>query len=235
MLFTIAFTGLALGMLLAAGGMAARVFSRPAPAIFRAMGTIRWIAGALLLAGTLSAWCAGHNLHHALPRLLLIAAAIAPPRPGQGLPHPLSYASSLLLSLIPAGIGLYLTVGPGAALPVSREVFSLRELVAAAASGIGARALDGVITQIIEFKALGRSSENVLPYGTGVFLTLLLGTLSIVNLLHWGKVWAGERIEVHLFSAWMVWSAAWLVRPYHFGLHQALLAAAYLIFVCAGL
>lgn len=234
MLLTIAFTGLACGMLLAAGGVAVRAFSRPALAVFRATGAIRWIAGALLLAGALSARCAGHSLHHALPRLLLIAAAIAPPRPGRDQSHPLGYACSLLLSLIPAGAGLYLAVEARVALSASWEVLSLREVVAAASSGIGARAFDGVLTQIIDFKALGRSSENVLPYGSGVFLTLLLGTLSIVNLLHWGKIWTGERIEVHLFSAWMIWNAAQLVRPYHFGLHQSLLAAAYLVFVCAG-
>ncbi|MCX7682112.1 MAG: hypothetical protein N2508_09160 [Anaerolineae bacterium] len=232
---TVIFAGLACGMLLAVGGMAAWGFYQPAPAFFRPVGTVRWMVGALLLASACSAWVAGYDFYHVLPRLLLAAAAIAPPRAGEHQPHPLRYALSLALSLIPAGVGLYLAISLGANPPAYRVPLSLREIVVAAGSGVGARVLEGVIVSLIAHSMRDDSSGDVLLCGADAVLALLPGVLWFVNLLQYGKVWAGERIEVHLFSAWVIWHAARLTQSYHLWLHRALLASAGLVFVLAGL
>jgi hypothetical protein len=229
----VAFTGLACGMLLAAAGMAVWSFARHISSFSKIVSTIRLVAGAGLLWGALSAWHSGYWSPFSI-RLLLMAALVSLPYPSRLSPYPPGYVFSLLLPASLAGLGLYLTLRSGLVVP-ARQYIPFREVVAAVGGGIGAWALNGLIAHLPELKSEESPGQEAPLSAAYAMLTISLGSLSIVNLLQHGKIWAGGEAEKRLAGAWMIWTAGRLVSSRRSWLHWILIAIACIVFVFAAL
>ncbi len=205
MLSSVIFTGLASGMLLAAVGLALWDGFRQVPGLSHAVRAICWLAGALLLIGTLLAWQGDHSLSAPALHLILMAALAAPPGTHCRRHSPWSNVVLILPSLILAGAGLLWTsepIGTGTGnLPVA-----LVELAAILCGGLGARALGEALNEIVT------STPHVEwpSAATYALLTLLVGGTALVNLWQRGSAWGGTADEDRLAGAWLAWSAAWL-------------------------
>ncbi len=221
-------------MLLAAAGMAIWSFVRSASSLLHIVRVIRCIAGILLLLGVLSAWYAGHGFPLSI-RLFLIAALVSLPHPGRPSPYLPGYVFSLLLPTSLAGLGLYLLVRSGVIIPDQRHLISFREVVNVVGGGIGAWVLNELIAHLPELKSGESSSQEVPLSAAYAFLTILLGSQGVVNLLQYGKIWAGGELEKRLAGAWMIWTAGRLVSSQHSRAHWILIAIACIVFIFAAL
>jgi len=221
-------------MSLAAAGMAIWSFVRSASSLFHIVRVIRCIAGILLLLGVLSAWYAGDCSPLSI-RLFLIAALVSLPYPGRSSPYLPGYVLSLLLPTSLTGLGLYLTLRSGVVIPAQQYIIPLREIMTAGSGGIGAWLLNGLIAHLPELKSGESSSQEVPLSAAYALLTILLGSQGVVNLLQYGKVWAGGELEKRLAGAWMIWTAGRLVSSQHPRLHWILIAIACMVFIFAAL
>lgn len=216
------FAGLACGALLAAIGLAIWDASWPVPGLSRAARAAGWLAGALLLIGSLLALWEDPALSAPVSRLLLMATLAAPVRTGRHYSKPWGNVARALPALALTGIVLFGPLGPASA-----ESGALVSLMLVVCGGLGARVMG---------EALSLSTDAEWPFtATYALLTLLVGCVALVNLWQRGTVWGGSPGEGGLAGAWLAWSAAWLGRRWHPRLRAGLIVVAASLLVAAAL
>jgi hypothetical protein len=228
------------GALLAAIGLGLWGHERHPRELARAVGTVRWLAGALLAIGAVLAWVREPGPASPAPELILMAALAAPP----GLPFhrcPLDWRDTALIlpALILAGAGLFqVTSSTGATTQATLEPTALAITIC---GGLGARALGQALYWTIapasrftsptpdpSSESATDTDEETPPLSPAVaeedpgapmesasavtyaLLTLLAGGVTMFNLWRQGTVWGATASEGGLASVWLAWSAAWL-------------------------
>ena len=218
--------GLTCGTLLAAAGLALWGAFRHAPGLSQAVNAVRWLAGTLLVIGTLLAWLGDHSPAGYAPQLTLMAALAAPPASRR---HHLSRWSSAILTLpalVLAGIGLFWIAMPVDA-SAGNSPATLMTLAVAICGGLGARALGEAMNEVIT------STPHVeWPSATAyALLTSIVGGTALVNLWQRGSTWAGTVDEIGLAGVWLAWCAAWVSPRRRRRLRAVLVALAALFLV----
>ena len=204
------FTGLACGTLLAAAGLALWGIFRQVPGLSHAVRAIGWLAGVLLLIGTLFAWQGDHSISTPTLRLILIAALAAPSGIHRQYLSPWSSIMLILPALILAWAGLLWASRPVAGEFGSPLVLPV-ELAIVVCGGLGARVLGEALSTI----AAQTSHSERLITATYVLLTLLVGGTALVNLWQRGTVWGGTTSEGGLAGTWLAWSTTRLGPRQH--------------------
>jgi hypothetical protein len=232
--------GVASGTLLAAIGLGLWGHKRHPLELARAVGAVRWLAGALLAIGAVLAWVRDPGPAVPAPELILMAALAAPP----GFHfhrRPLDWRDSILIlpALILAGAGLF-QVASSAGVD-TQAALEPTALAITICGGLGARALSQALywtiapASRVTSPALDPLEENATDTGvetslispaiaeekpgvplesasavTYALLTVLAGSMAIVNLWRQGTVWGATAGESGLAGVWLAWSAAWL-------------------------
>jgi hypothetical protein len=239
-------------VLLAAAGLALWDGFRQVPGLSRAVDSNAWLAGALLLIGTLLAWQGNRSLSGLVPspsallgvdavegpalsgiegpapHLILMAALAAPPLPRthRRRSAPWSAALRILPALALVGVGLFWTpepVGAGA----GNSSLALVELGILVCAGLGARALGQALSEMA-----GSTPHLEWPFAAAcALLTLLVGGTTLSNLWQRGSVWDGTAGQSGLAGAWLAWSAAWWGPRQPPRLHAGLTAAVSLLLI----
>jgi hypothetical protein len=206
---TLICTGMACGALLATIGLMLWGSSRPVPRLSHAVRATRWLAGALLLVGTLYAWLLDHSLSAPAARFALMGALAALPeirRRSSLQAHP-DNALLILPALILVGGSLSWKAESGGSEPGDLPA-TLVVLALTVCGGLGARALGQRLSQIstqcppVEEPPRSAAAAYAL-------LTLVAGGTALVSLLRQGAVWSSSADEGRLASAWLAWSAVW--------------------------
>lgn len=232
--------GVANGILLAAIGLELWGHKRHPRELARAVGTVRWLAGALLAIGAVLAWVREPGPAFPAPELILMAALAAPP----GIHfhrRPLDWRDTALIlpALILAGAGLFrIASSAGVATQAALEPMALPVTIC---GGLGARALGQALywtiasASHVTSPALDPPRESATDTGeetssaspaiaegkprmpvesasavTYALLTLLAGSVAIVNLWRQGTMWGATTGASGLAGVWLAWSAAWL-------------------------
>jgi hypothetical protein len=248
--------GVGCGALLAATGLVLWGHSRRPLEIAHAVVAVRWLAGALLLAGAVLAWIGEPAPAGPVPQLILMAALATLP---DIRPRPLDRRGTLLIlpALVLAGTGLTYIASPAAA--AGQAGLTPMALSTAICGGLGARAMACALYWAAA-PIRGRSAESetepgeatptpspsaggegpgvqdeAAPAVTYALLTLLVGTMAIVRLWTQGTVSGGTTGEGGLAGVWLAWSAAWLGprRPSRLRAILIILAASSLILLAA--
>jgi hypothetical protein len=248
--------GVGCGALLAAIGLVLWGHSRRPLEIARAVVAVRWLAGALLLAGAVLAWMGEPAPAGPVPQLILMAALATLP---DIRPRPLDRRGTLLIlpALVLAGTGLtYIASSAAATGQVSLTPIALSTTIC---GGLGARALGQALywaaAPIRELSTEngtepGEETPPPSPSGGGegpgvqdegapavtyALLTLLVGGVAIVHLWTRGTVSGGTTGEGGLAGVWLAWSAAWLGprRPSRLRAILIVVAASSLILLAA--
>ena len=152
--------GIACGTLVAAAGLWLWGSQRQAAGLSRAVGAVRWLSGALLLASGLLAWLGNLGLPAITFRSLLMAAMAGPPEIGPPrFPRPhWRDVLPILPPLILASVGLCWAASPGGVISEPAIgpnglglAMGLRsvELVLVICGGLGARALGQALRQAL--------------------------------------------------------------------------------------
>ncbi|MEE8392058.1 MAG: hypothetical protein V3S14_14860 [Anaerolineae bacterium] len=224
-------TGMACGALLTVIGLTLWGASRQVPRLSHAVRAIRWLAGVLLLIGTLFAF---QSTPIAYP--ILMAALAAPPGSRRRRPPHRSDVLLILPSLILAGASLFWgSTSIGIKVETSSFSISLTELAIVICGGLGTRALGQSLSDVAAPPS--HTKESTLPAAaTCALLTLLMGSTALVNLWQRGAMWEGSVYEGRLAGAWLAWSATWLSprRPQWLRAVLTTVAALLLIILAAG-
>jgi hypothetical protein len=249
--------GVANGTLLAAIGLGLWGHKRHPRELARAVGAVRWLAGALLAIGTVLARVREPGPAVPAPELILMAALAAPPG-FRFHRRPLDWRDTTLIlpALILAGAGLF-QVASSASI-AAQAALEPTALAITICGGLGARALGQALYWTIApasgvtspapdpsresatdtREETASASPTVAEEEPGVpmerasavtyaLLTLLAGGVAIVNLWRQGTVWGATASESGLAGVWLAWSAAWL------GPHRPLRLRALLTIVAA--
>ena len=220
-------TGMACGVLLTAAGLALWGSFRKTSRFIHAVRAVRWLAGALLLLGTLFAWQG--NLPASTTYLILMTALAAPPG-RRHYPH-WGNALSILPVLVLVGASLLWRTNLAR---VETEASDLPtaaiELAIVVCGGLGAQALNQNLGEsTAPPQRTGRPA--LLTAATYTLLTLLLSSTALINLWQRGSVWRRATYEGGLAGAWLAWSAVWASPRHPRWLRTVLMIAATLILV----
>lgn len=185
--------GLASGALLTALALAVWDGLRPVAGFRQAVQVIGWLAGALLLLGTVLAWL-DTRVFLGLPFVTALAAP-------QGLPRRSSWINALPLlpPLVLAGVGLFWR-------PATTSGSLFVAVASALCAGVGVRALGEGLRALA-----GQSPVEWPGLAAYALLTLLAASLALANLARRGMLWSGQPTESGLAAAWLAWSAAWFI------------------------
>jgi hypothetical protein len=256
--------GVANGTLLAAIGLGLWGHKRWPLELARAVGAVRWLAGALLLIEAVLAWTGESSPATPTPELMLMAALAAPPEIRR---RPFDWRDTTLVlpALILAGIGLFQVASSiDVAAQAALEPMALAITIC---GGLGARALGQALywtiapASHVTSPALDSSRERTTGTGeetppaspaveeaeprgqvesasavTYALLTLLASGMAIVNLWRQGTVWGATANESGLAGVWLAWSAVWLGprQPLRLRALLTIVAASSLIVLVAG-
>ncbi|MFO7742009.1 MAG: hypothetical protein R6X31_06825 [Anaerolineae bacterium] len=231
--------GLGYCTLLVAVGLAVWGGLRDAPRVSRGTEAAAWAAGGLLVFGALLAW--GSRLpalegmansfsivtvEGPVSSMVLMAALAIPLEPqgrrGAHWSRSLLYVPAVVLS----GVALVLMTGSSEGGLVTNWITPIRFLLAVCA-GLGARTL-GQALQVIAAGSRQVERPGAFTYG---FLTLVLGSVALVNLWQRGTVWSGVDPVMRggVVGAWLAWSAGWLASSWHLRLRALVMAIAALL------
>ncbi len=218
--------GIACGALLTATGLALRDDLRQTSKFVHAVYAARWLAGALLLVGTLFTWQWNRGIPTPATRLILMAALATLPERHRHYARWGNTLSSLPI-LILAGVNLLW--GPNLArveIDQANDFLTVVvKLTIAVCGGLGARALS---QHFGEFTAPPPHIERPAPStaATYALLTFLLSSTTLLNLWQQGSVWGKAAYGGGLAGVWVAWSAAWSSPHRPRWLQSALMIAA---------
>lgn len=221
--------GLALGMLMAAVGLALWNDLRgKATGISRAVQVIGWMAGALLLVAATLLWLADHGHCTRVMHLTLMAAIAAPPTGRQRHYLPWRDAIPMLPALALTGTSLFLVTG---GTWTGCSALTLVGLIFMVCDGLVVRVLGEALSVVVNPNlSLGRMFDVLY-----LLLTLLVGGTALTSLWQRGSVWGGTADETSLAGAWLAWSAAWLSPRDRRRLRAGLVAVAALLLTALAL
>ena len=196
-------TGLACGALVGGAGLALWNSLRPIAGASRAVVAIRWVAAALVATGAALAWQGGYGVPRPARHLILMAALAVPPEIHRRSGSQWGQLLGILPALVLTGTGLIWTAvsmdanaGAGSA--------TLVELAVTACGGLGARSLGLALREARTYPPRINRTFN----GTYCLLTLIVGSLALMNLWQRGTVWDSTAGESGLASSWLAWSAS---------------------------
>jgi hypothetical protein len=213
--------------LLTAAGLALWGSFRKTSRFVHAVRAVRWLAGALLLIGTLSAWQG--NLPASAAHLILMTTLAALPG-RRHYPHWGSALSILPVLVLVGASLLWRTDLARVETEASDLLTAVIELAIVVCGGLGARALSQNLGE--STAPPQRTGRPALPTAaTYALLTFLLSSTALINLWQRGAMWRKATYEGGLAGAWLAWSAVWLSLRYPRWLRTVLMIAATSILV----